>query len=109
MSVVEEVFSLFEKRGSESYFGEPVSVTEHCLQAAYAAQTEGAPAALVEPAAVNQNRGGKRSWAIRNVKVQQYRFAPRTGIFDILLIGGEQSCCASNSKNEDASTHETRL
>jgi len=47
MTVVEEVFSLFEKRGSESYFGEPVSVTEHCLQAAYAAQTEGAPAALV--------------------------------------------------------------
>jgi predicted HD phosphohydrolase len=46
MTVVEEVFSLFEKRGSESYFGEPVSVTEHCLQAAYAAQTEGAPATL---------------------------------------------------------------
>jgi phosphonate degradation associated HDIG domain protein len=50
MSVVDEVFSLFEKRGAGSYFGEPVSVTEHCLQAAHAAQLEGAPAQLVTAA-----------------------------------------------------------
>ncbi|HTW37826.1 MAG TPA: HD domain-containing protein [Steroidobacteraceae bacterium] len=47
MSVADEIFALFEKRGSEAYFGEAVSMSEHSLQAAYAAQLEGAPPALV--------------------------------------------------------------
>jgi [1-hydroxy-2-(trimethylamino)ethyl]phosphonate dioxygenase len=47
MNVVDEIFSTFEKRGSDAYFGESVSVTEHSLQTAHAAQLEGAPATLV--------------------------------------------------------------
>jgi phosphonate degradation associated HDIG domain protein len=47
MSLVDEVLMLFEKRGSSAYFGERVSMTEHALQAAYFAQAEGAPPALV--------------------------------------------------------------
>jgi phosphonate degradation associated HDIG domain protein len=47
MNVVDEILRMFEKRGSEAYFGEPVSVTEHSLQTAHAAQLEGAPARLV--------------------------------------------------------------
>lgn len=47
MSVSDEILALFEKRGSEAYFGEAVSMTEHSLQAAHAAQLEGAPQALV--------------------------------------------------------------
>jgi phosphonate degradation associated HDIG domain protein len=47
MTVVEEIVALFEKRGAAAYFGEPVSMTEHSLQAAYLAQSEAAPAALI--------------------------------------------------------------
>jgi [1-hydroxy-2-(trimethylamino)ethyl]phosphonate dioxygenase len=47
MSVAEEVIALFEKRGSEAYFGEDVSVTEHALQAAYFAQLAAAPPSLI--------------------------------------------------------------
>lgn len=47
MSVSDEVVALYQARGSAAYFGERVSMTEHGLQAAYFAQLEGAPAALV--------------------------------------------------------------
>jgi phosphonate degradation associated HDIG domain protein len=47
MSILDEITSLFNRRGAESYFGESVSMLEHSLQAAYAGQLEGAPAALV--------------------------------------------------------------
>jgi [1-hydroxy-2-(trimethylamino)ethyl]phosphonate dioxygenase len=47
MSVADEIFTLFERRGSEAYFGESVSMTEHALQAAHAAQLANAPAELV--------------------------------------------------------------
>jgi len=47
MTIVDEIFALFESRGDEAYFGEPVSQTEHALQAAHQAEQEGAPDALV--------------------------------------------------------------
>ena len=47
MSVVEEILDIYGRRGSEAYFGEKVSTTEHCLQAAYFAQIAGAPPGLV--------------------------------------------------------------
>ncbi len=47
MSVADEIFALFERRGSEAYFGESVSMTEHALQAAYAAQRHDATAPLI--------------------------------------------------------------
>lgn len=47
MSVVEEILMLFKKRGASAYFGERVSMTEHALQAAYFAQLEAAPPALI--------------------------------------------------------------
>jgi phosphonate degradation associated HDIG domain protein len=47
MSVTDEILALFDKRGSDAYFGESVSVTEHCLQAAYFARTAAAPPALI--------------------------------------------------------------
>jgi [1-hydroxy-2-(trimethylamino)ethyl]phosphonate dioxygenase len=47
VSVADEIFGIFSKRGSGAYFGEAVSVTEHCLQAAYFAQLEQAPPRLV--------------------------------------------------------------
>jgi [1-hydroxy-2-(trimethylamino)ethyl]phosphonate dioxygenase len=43
MNLVEEVFALFDRRGSGAYFGEAVSMTEHALQAAHFARAEGAP------------------------------------------------------------------
>jgi phosphonate degradation associated HDIG domain protein len=47
MNVSEEILAIFNRRGAEAYFGESVSVTEHCLQAAYFAQTAGAPPGLI--------------------------------------------------------------
>jgi [1-hydroxy-2-(trimethylamino)ethyl]phosphonate dioxygenase len=47
MSLADEIFGLFTRRGATAYFGEPVSMTEHSLQAAYFAQADAAPPALV--------------------------------------------------------------
>ena len=47
MSPADEIFALFKQRGAAAYYGESVSMTEHMLQAAYFAQAEAAPAALV--------------------------------------------------------------
>jgi phosphonate degradation associated HDIG domain protein len=47
MNVVDEIFRIFENRGDEAYFGEPVSQKEHALQAAHQAEQEGATQSLV--------------------------------------------------------------
>jgi phosphonate degradation associated HDIG domain protein len=47
MSIVDEIVTLFERRGAEAYFGEPVSQAEHALQAAHLAEEAGASDALV--------------------------------------------------------------
>jgi phosphonate degradation associated HDIG domain protein len=47
MDVTDEIFSIFAARGSAAYFGEPVSMTQHCLQAAHWAQLERAPESLI--------------------------------------------------------------
>ena len=47
MSIADEVFEVFERRGSGAYFGERVSMTEHSLQAALLAQAEAAPPSLI--------------------------------------------------------------
>jgi [1-hydroxy-2-(trimethylamino)ethyl]phosphonate dioxygenase len=43
----EAVLALMTNRGSESYFGEPVTVLEHCLQAAHFALEADSPDTLV--------------------------------------------------------------
>jgi phosphonate degradation associated HDIG domain protein len=47
VSVADEIFAIYSARGAAAYFGEPVSVTEHGLQAAHFAQLEQAPQQLV--------------------------------------------------------------
>jgi phosphonate degradation associated HDIG domain protein len=47
MNVVDVITRLFETGGNAAYFGEPVSQTEHALQTAHLADSEGAPDALV--------------------------------------------------------------
>ncbi len=47
MSVAEEILAIYGARGDGAYFGEPVSMTEHGLQAAHFALAEGAPELLV--------------------------------------------------------------
>jgi gamma-butyrobetaine dioxygenase len=46
-ATVDELLSLYRERGSTSYFGESVSLTEHALQAAHFARAAGAGDALV--------------------------------------------------------------
>ena len=43
----EALISLMTERGGESYFGEPVTVLEHCLQAAHFARQADSPGTLV--------------------------------------------------------------
>jgi phosphonate degradation associated HDIG domain protein len=43
----EELIELLASNGGEAYFGEPVTVLEHCLQAAHFARAAGQPAELV--------------------------------------------------------------
>lgn len=45
--IIDELVAIFDRHGSQAYLGEPVSMAEHMLQAAHAAQREGAPPALV--------------------------------------------------------------
>jgi phosphonate degradation associated HDIG domain protein len=47
MTLAEEISELFKGRGGAAYFGESVSMSEHSLQAAYFAQAEAAPPALI--------------------------------------------------------------
>jgi [1-hydroxy-2-(trimethylamino)ethyl]phosphonate dioxygenase len=47
---VDEVFALLERGGAEAYFGEPVSVLEHCLQAAWFVRQMGAQDSLIAAA-----------------------------------------------------------
>jgi phosphonate degradation associated HDIG domain protein len=48
--IIDEIFRMFREYGSGAYLGEPVSMTEHMLQSAYAAEREGAPPRLVAAA-----------------------------------------------------------
>jgi hypothetical protein len=41
-SVTDEILAVFAARGAQAYFGEPVSIVEHCQQAAHFARAEGA-------------------------------------------------------------------
>jgi len=50
MSVVEEAFAYYRRRGDAAYFGEPVSMTEHGLQAAHFAELAGATPRLIAAA-----------------------------------------------------------
>ena len=43
-TIVDRIIRLFKERGDAAYIGEPVSQTEHALQAAFAAEKENAPA-----------------------------------------------------------------
>jgi gamma-butyrobetaine dioxygenase len=48
--VVDEIFRTFREYGAEQYLGEQVSMTEHMLQSAYAAEQDGASPTLVAAA-----------------------------------------------------------
>ncbi len=48
--VIDEIFRVFREQGSGAYLGEPISLTEHMLQSASAAERDGAPPRLVAAA-----------------------------------------------------------
>jgi len=49
-SIVVFIADIFERRGAESYLGEPVTMSQHMLQSAVLAEREGAPEELVAAA-----------------------------------------------------------
>jgi phosphonate degradation associated HDIG domain protein len=48
--LIDEIFRVFDEYGAEQYLGEQVSMTEHMLQSAHAAEQDGAPSALIAAA-----------------------------------------------------------
>ena len=50
MTQTDEIFALFRQRGDDAYFGEPVTQTEHGLQAAHLAREAGASDSLIAAA-----------------------------------------------------------
>jgi phosphonate degradation associated HDIG domain protein len=48
--LIDEIFRVFREYGAEEYLGERVSMTEHMLQSAYAAEQDGAPPQLIAAA-----------------------------------------------------------
>ena len=48
--LIDEIFRVFREQGVGAYLGEPVSMTEHMLQSAYAAEQDDAPPRLVAAA-----------------------------------------------------------
>jgi phosphonate degradation associated HDIG domain protein len=48
--IVDRIVKLFQERGDAAYVGEPVSQTEHALQAAWSAEKENAPGHMVAAA-----------------------------------------------------------
>ena len=48
--LIDDIFRVFAEHGAEQYLGERVSMTEHMLQSAHAAEQDGAPARLVAAA-----------------------------------------------------------
>lgn len=52
-AIIDDIFATFRRSGDSVYLGEPVSLTEHMLQSAHAAEQDGAPAALVAAAALH--------------------------------------------------------
>lgn len=49
-TIVAFIADIFERRGTDSYLGEPVTMAQHMLQAAVCAERDGAPAELVAAA-----------------------------------------------------------
>ncbi|MBV9278752.1 MAG: metal-dependent phosphohydrolase, partial [Chloroflexi bacterium] len=49
-AVIDEIFARFTAHGSTAYLGEPVSVAEHMLQSARAAEDDGAGPTLIAAA-----------------------------------------------------------
>jgi [1-hydroxy-2-(trimethylamino)ethyl]phosphonate dioxygenase len=47
---VDDLLNMLSAQGREAYFGEPVSVLEHCLQCAHFAQQSNASAATIAAA-----------------------------------------------------------
>ena len=51
--IIDDIFDMFHRRGDSTYLGEPVTLTEHMLQTAHAAELDGAPTALVAAAVLH--------------------------------------------------------
>jgi phosphonate degradation associated HDIG domain protein len=47
MSIADDILTIYAAHGAGAYFGERVTITEHCLQAAWFAQVEHAPESLI--------------------------------------------------------------
>lgn len=50
MTVIDKIFMLFDQHGSQTYLGESVSLTQHMLQSAQAAERESAGSVLIAAA-----------------------------------------------------------
>lgn len=54
-AIIDEIFERFRRRGDSTYLGEPVTLTEHMLQSATAAEDDAAPPELVAAAVLHDS------------------------------------------------------
>ena len=107
---VRRVFEAFESRGAEAYLGEPVTLREHMLQSAAAAEAEGAGDQLVAAALLHDIghllHGGPEDAAAHGVDTEHeevgYRFLERhfpSGVVDPvrLHVAAKRYLCAADS------------
>ena len=52
-SIVDEIAAIFNEQGAQAYLGEPVSIAEHMLQTAHAAELDGASPEVVVAALIH--------------------------------------------------------
>ncbi len=76
MSVFDEILAIYESLGASAYYGEPVSMTEHGLQAAHFAQAERRAAGTRRRRAAARHRASARARAGRHRRLEG-RCAPR--------------------------------
>jgi phosphonate degradation associated HDIG domain protein len=121
MLSIEDIESVFARRGAEQYSGEPVTQLEHALQSAALAEAEGADDELVTAALLHdlghllQELGETPS--LRGVDdVHQYAALPfLRGLFGERVLGGirlhvdaKRYLCATRAEYHDALSEDSK-
>ena len=68
--ILDEIRTLFAEKGNDMYAGEPVSQTEHALQAASAAELEQASPELITAALLHDDRAAAAAFGADRGQIQ---------------------------------------
>jgi gamma-butyrobetaine dioxygenase len=110
---VDDVLSALRARGAEAYLGEPVTVTEHSLQAAAQAEADDRPAALVVAALLHDVgwllHAGPRPHEERGAAYLAASFGPEVTEPVRLHVAAKRYLCAVDQEYYDRLSDASRL